>query len=259
MDYPRLYFGGDGHDGKALWFSADVVNNDTLYVDNIIVGYIQVFGFGKYGELTYDTAKGIGKDTATNSILYLQVPEILTTPEGDVYLFGPTQLVDGDNGNYGQSVLYKHTGGIDNFDFVGPKNVLITNIGGNDFSTSALGKPVPFQQNRGVFPNAARGIDYDPFTKRIWVGSNNLKPNVFNPTVDLSAKYNMDIFAMYSENGGNSWSKEILIRDTNKRNVGLPSIKVNQITGQKAFFWYDGRDGKFDNGQSVKPFGAVLN
>ena len=259
VDYPRLYFGGDGHGGKALWFSVDIVNNDTSYVDNVVVGYIQVSGFGKYKKLTYDVAKGIGKDIATDSIAFIQVPEILATPEGDVYLFGPTQIADGDSGNYGQSVIYRHTGGIDNFDFVGPKNVLMTNVGGNDFSTAAFGKAVPFQPNRGIYPNGARGIDYDPFTKRIWISSNNIKPNVFDPVVDLNAKYNMEIFAMYSDNGGNSWSNEIQIRDTDKRNAGLPSIKVNQKTGQKAFFWYDGRDGKIDNGQSVKPFGAILD
>lgn len=258
LDYPRLAFGGDGQGGKALWFSVDFVNSTTLYVDDIIVGYIQVSGLGSYGTLTYSIASGIGKDVATNSICYIQVPEITVSPDGEVYLFGPTQIYDGDSGNFGKSILYKHIGGITDNAFTGPYDVLMTNIGGNDFQTSALGKPVPFQPNRGVFPNGARGIDYDAKNNRIWVCSNNLEPNVTSDVLDPTAKYNMTIFAMYSDNDGASWSPEIKISDTHKRNRALPSIKVDPKTGNKALFWYDGRDGKHDNGATVKPYGAVL-
>lgn len=259
LDYPRLTFGGDGQGGKALWFSVDFVNSTTLYVDDIIVGYIQVSGLGSYGTLTYSIATGIGKDVATDSICYLQVPEITASPDGEIYLFGPTQIFDGDNGNFGKSILYKHVGGITDNAFTGPYDVLMTNVGGNDFQTSAFGKPVPFQPNRGVFPNGARGIDYDAKNNRIWICSNNLEPNVTSDVLDPTAKYNMSIFAMYSDNDGASWSPEIKISDTHKRNRAMPSIKVDPKTGNKAIFWYDGRDGKHDNGATVKPYGAVFH
>lgn len=258
LDYPRLAFGGDGVGGKALWFSVDLVNSVSLYVDNIVVGYIQVSGLGTYGTLTYSQTTGIGKDIETGTVCYIQVPEITATPDGDVYLLAPTQLFNGDSGNFGKSVLYKHVGGIADNAFVGPYDTLMTNIGGNDFNTSALGKPVPFQPNRGVFPNGARGIDYDATSGRLWVVSNNLIPNVTSDVLDPGATYNMSIFAIYSDNGGSTWSPEIIISNISSFNRALPSIRVNPTNGNKAFFWYDGRDGTADNGASVKPYGALL-
>lgn len=268
LDYPRLSFGGDGQGGKALWFSVDHVNDQKPnYVGEIIVGYIKVSGLSTYGTLTYGVAQGIGNDIATNSVSYIQVPEITVTPDGTVYLFaitqikgsGSTTITRGDNGNYGKAVIYKHVGGINNFNFQPRNDVLMTNVGGNDFNTGAYGKPIPFQPNRGVFPIGARGIDYDPINNRIWVVSSNVKPNNFSPVIDTSvgAKYDMSIFTMYSDDGGVVWSPEIQISDRSTLPRSLPSIKVNQVNGKKAFFWYDCRDNT--NLANVKPYGAFLN
>ena len=258
LDYPRLSFGGDGQGGKALWFSVDFVD-DTGYVSDIVIGYIQVGGLGVYGSLNYDLATGLGKDVATNSVCYIQVPEITTTPEGDVYLLGTTQIYEGDNGNYTKVVVAKHTGGINNFtQFDTPTDAFISNVGGNDLNTAAYGKPVPFQPKRGVFPAGARGIDYDPIHKKLWICGPNIKPNNFSAELDTNpgAQYDMSIYAMYSEDGGKTWSPQIQVSDRDTLDRGLPSIKVNQKTGEKAFFWYDARDDL--TGVSVKPFGAIL-
>jgi len=211
--------------------------------------------------------QGIGLDVASNSICYIQVPEITATPSGDVYLCGTVQIYSngkvnlqgGDNGNYGKVVLCKHTGGINNFNvFEQPTDLFMTNVGGNDFNTSAYGKPVPFQPNRGVYPMGARGVDYDPINNKLWIVSNNMKPNNFSKVLDTTpnAKYDMSIFAMYSSDGGVTWSPEIQISDQDTSSRGLPSIKVDQKTGKKAFFWYDSR-GNAD-AANVKPFGSIL-
>ena len=259
LDYPRLSFGGDGNGGKALWFSIDYVDLDIFYQTKLIIGYIQVSGLGSYGPLTYDFATGIGTDVATNSIFYLQVPEIVATNNGTIYLLAPTQIYEGDNGNYTEVVLTKHKGGINNFtQFETPVDIFISNVGGNNFETSALGKPVPFQPTRGVFPNGARGISYDNKLKRLWITGVNIKPNNFSPSLDTSsdAQYDMSIFTMYSDDGGKCWSPQLPISDTEIGPRALPSLQVDPKTSKVAYFWYDARDDP--TGVSVKPFGAVL-
>jgi hypothetical protein len=127
-----------------------------------------------------------------------------------LYSNGKTNVRGGDNGNYDKAILCKHTCGINNFNvFQTPTDVFIVNIGGNDYNKSGLGKPVPFIPNRGAWTTGARGIDYDPIINRLWVTGANLKPNNFSTLLDTNGKYDMSIFAMYSDDGGNSWSPQI--------------------------------------------------
>ena len=259
LDYPRAYFGGDGLGGHALWIVDDYIALPPVAVNNILIGYIQVKGLGNYGSLAIDFIQGLGPDLLTGQGAYCQLSEIMVTPCGDIYLTPYVQILagTGDNGNYGRTCLMKHTGGVVNYTkFSAPVDLMITNVGGNDFYMTAGGKSVPFQPNRGVYPCGARGIDYDPTCHRLWIVSNNIKPNVFTPVYDPNFVYNMSIYAMYSDDGGQTWSSEISISDTDIQDRALPSIRVNQKTGDKAFFWYDGRG--FTNQANVLPYCTIL-
>ena len=260
LDYPRCAFGGDGQGGHALWMSVDLADNGTGAVDSIYIGYLPVTGLGHYGTMTLGTIQGLGTDVLTNSVCYLNVPEIVVTPQGDVCLAAPVQIFagNGDNGDYGLVCFTKHTGGITNFtQFSTPTNIFMSNLGGNDFNTSAYAKPVPINPQRGAYNIGGRGLDYDPIHKRLWIATNDLKPNVYGPAEPAPYSiYNMTTFAIYSDDGGKTWSDEIQISDTNLGCRDLTSVRVNPVNGHKAFFWYDGRG--FDYTCYCLPYCAIL-
>lgn len=242
-DYPRIAFGGSGNNNEhCLWFAVTFMNNDSS-IYRIVTGYIPVFGLG---------ITNIGSiNSAFISVNNHVFPEITATNNGTIFL-APSKLdlrnINGDNGKDGCIDLFTLFGGVNNFpNFIGPTNLMCTNIGINDLSTSTGGKPIPFQSHRGVFPLGARGIGYDPIRNRLWVLGVDMIPDLSN---------NMIIFLQYSDNNGKTWSDYIQISDSSIGCRALPSISVDQKTGDIAVFWYDSR--LDPQNKSVLPFATLF-
>ncbi len=225
-DYPRIAFGGDGNNGFALWASADLIDLSAQTV-SIAVGYIPVIKFGNVGLLNMVPVPAI----PTN---FVAAPEITATKDGTVFLAAENFVLTGDNGKNAQVYLFALFGGIANFpNFIQKGEIFYSNVGSNDLNTSAGGKPLPFQPLRGCFPLGARGLDYDDGRKRLWSLGVDMKPDLSN---------NMDIFLMYSDNDGHTWSRPIVLNAISEHDRALPSLKVNEETGDIAIGWYDSRD-----------------
>lgn len=238
FDFPQTTFGGDGQNGFALWGSVSYIilnQNFTAETSRDIV-YLPVRG-------SASNPNNIG------SLTLLQIPQTVISPNNLLYMVPLNDSIAvGDNGKMmilggaqtwvtstppenSVAELFNPTG-ITNFDlphnttgsaFSGPFWVAKSNI-----NVTTI---VPFQPARGI-ADWAYGLAYDPDTDRFYAAIIDMQPRGSN---------NMVLYLLYTENGGQTWSKPVLISDTIKKARGELNMFRDPVTGNILFSWLDAR------------------
>jgi subtilisin-like proprotein convertase family protein len=112
--------------------------------------------------------------------------------------------------------------------FSRPVQVTTTNVGSFDF--------IPAQPNRGV--GAEPGIVYDRTG-----GLNDGRAYFVYTDETFDESNDTDIFVMFSDNDGASWSTPLQVNDdTTSNSQFLPRIALDPTTGDVAVTWYDSRN-----------------
>jgi len=228
FDYPRIAFGGDGNDGYALWYVANLNSfTDTSSASETYVGYVKISSTGVIDNASATFVKMPAAGTTNYSL-----NEISAAPDGTIRI----ALQNIPPPFFGtQMSLFELVDGVNNF----PNFVLVGPIDQNNLPLSFSpavgfgGPPVSFQAVRGVTSFGARGLEYDARRNRLWALFADKHP---------AKSDDMVIYIQFSDNGGKSWSQVIQISDTDKKARAIEGFKINEDTGDLIIAWYDARN-----------------
>ena len=249
-DYPQLAFGGDGNGAFAIWWTVDFRNTNTFEPFNVILGYIPISASGVPNP-TGARQVTLSATSINNPLgLGIAIASLTVSDDGVVYLWGEPFSPMPEGNHFNTSTLFINPKGI-NFtdaDIIGPFEVAQTNISGfTGDPTNSFLAGFPWQSTRGVSQPCARTMAFDNTRGLLYALVNDLVP--WNST-------NGTVYLIFSENGGQSWSKPIPISDDNEGSRGIVGMAIDPVTGNLSFNWYDTRGDSTQT--SVRFFGTVL-
>lgn len=242
LDFCQMNIGPDvqNNSNDMLWVAVNETNIDQIYVYDTKIVSVSIQGLG------------IGNIVPGNKI---------NTIESTIDQF---PWVSVSNTGIVAVCQYQYTVPGSNFDNTGDKNTYITmfineNGADGDFKTkryvayTAMGyyDCPPAQPNRCITSFMCAFDKSSKHTNRLYVVMNDrfdAQSNAYKP------------FLLWSDDLGITWSSPLLVADNkcNQKNQILPSLAVDQISGNVAVYWYDGRN-SFDDGESVQIYGAILD
>lgn len=244
-DYPRISFGGDGQGGYGAWMSVSFFKlDDSVHIVDVGFFPITGLGIGNIGPITQFTQNNLITDLSVPSLTKTtpQYVEILATPEGKVYVCGPTFDIE----PLGLLYISANLNGTNNFnsDSFGPPKLVAQ---GNIIGGGVIEANVIYNGTRTIRSNSYR-LGYDPQLGRIYTVYINEKP---------TASQNVDMTLIYSDDNGSSWKIMGEINDINESERGTLNMGRDSATGNLFFSWFDARGDP--TLRSINLFAAVLH
>ncbi len=228
---PRLATGpGEQGEDGSVWVSYRDPNLAIASIAAVVLGPGSVGTFNSPQEVS-----GSGGGLATGA----SQDSIAIGPDGQAVVAWQTNPTGAGPATIDESI---------DSDSVGPGGwgpvtvVTTTNVGGM--------APIPAQKAHTV--SASPMLAWD-------TGGGKYTGRLYLTYTDAAAvgSANTDIKLIYSDNSGTTWSKPVLVNDDGGSNSQfLPSIAVDQSTGNVAVSWYDARN---DSGNTKTQFFATVS
>jgi hypothetical protein len=261
---------GNG-DGSDRWVMATgkngaVAGRQCLYVagmdlngrpDVVVTGLSIAAGAGPNGEggavsflatpsgLGYEIVNDAGPIVgSTYPVGHLQHPAVSVGPNGEVYV----SWVDFDLSAGTKAIPFSADIFVD-----ADLNGLDDPTPIADFGTDVIAKSgilLPFSSP--ITPQASRGYSPIPMHRVIRAGPN--AGRIVMTYTDMNAAGDTDVFTIYSDSDGATWSAPALVHSPDPTDQFHPWLDTDPVTGNVYVTWYDPRNG---GGASVQRFSAA--